>query len=340
MSKILYVTFLFLISFSKSINAQHTHIPLVTDSAQWITVEEDWKEGQGGVHTFDYFVARIDGLDTVINSKKYNCYFGELPSFYLPMKPYKTLPKTSASYIREDTVTKKVWYLRNIVSPYKEEILYDFSLKKGDTINDEDYYYFAPTRLYPYKAWVDNVDSVQWADGKWRYRWWIKSNYGGTKGPAKATIIEGMGYTTNLLEDPFSAYHSIVYSTTSISCFAEKGLWLYTTPNPWNADCDTMFAKNVDPVSIKTALNKAQNIFAYPNPVRTDGRIYITNTPKNNNSLYLIRVYSFAGNLVMEANVFSGGNIDLSKYNLHQGNYLLVAMDSENQVLRQQLLLF
>src|SRR5690606_18947705 len=170
-----HVVILLFCFFSKTIQAQHRYIPIPEDSVLWIVVDENWHESDPSnpPHTFTYEVRWFEGKDTVVNNTRYTCLYG---GGNIDMPPTYGNP-ASGFWVRQDTASKKIWrvYDKGIPPNYVpfEHLIYDFSLQVGDTFNDPSHEYFG-AYLNPHKAWIDAIDSVYWADGTWRYRWFIK----------------------------------------------------------------------------------------------------------------------------------------------------------------------
>lgn len=333
-----YLLLVLSILLNNTIFAQHQYVPIPEDSSIWISVIEDWHEGSfpPEPHTFSYSVGRTEGVDTVYNGTRYFCYYGEYTNGTMPPPPPKQYSAKVGQFVRQDTSTRKVWYLRTKFGNAPEELLYDFSLQKGDTIKDSSYYYFAPQRLYPAKAWIDDVDSIIWADGVWRYRYWIKSNYGPISNPAKAIMIEGMGYTTNFLKDPLLRYHPLINKTFELTCFGINDQWLYKENNPWNADCDTMILRNVAPVSVATLYKELEEPLLYPNPVANNGRLHINKYASISDKPLIIEAFNITGQKVISKAVKSGTFIPLSNYNLTSGQiYYFILRDEHANIIHK-----
>ena len=144
---------------------QHSFIPLPTDSLVSISLFINWHEGVPGnppPTVDDYYVSLMHGKDTIVNGKTYSALFIEYGATSMPIPPYGSVPAYFGEWIRQDTISKKVWYIRDKMFPGQEEIIYDFSLQVGDTITDPNYQYFT-TFIAPYKAWVSQIDSIYWS---------------------------------------------------------------------------------------------------------------------------------------------------------------------------------
>lgn len=323
-----YLTCLLAFTISSYCYGQHQYIPVLKDSALWLTEKEDWHEGENPPppHTFTYSAGWTDGKDTVLNGKYYDCYFGEEGGMPPSIGQYAAY---FGEWIREDTISKKIWYIRTKSHTEKEELLYDFSLQAGDTITDTNSSYFSPDRLYPYKAWIDQVDSVHWADGSWRYRWWIKSEYGPIGNTAHTMQIEGMGYINNFLDDPFLEFHPLVGYTNRVVCYAEKGQWLYEQANHWNADCDTMLAHNIT-VGIKTInSNELGKALVYPNPVMNGEELHINSYAGAANEHCELSIFNVEGQKVFCKTVIPGELVLTS--GIAPGLYFLILNNSKAQ---------
>lgn len=138
------LAFIFLLSFSpKMLKGQY--IPMVEEGKYWvylnyyISSDEDYVPVSGHAITFEG--------DTIINSITYKKVYKHLlkgghPCMYPPCwqftYPYQTESKSLISFIREDTLAKKIYNLP--IDPYGfcdtlEHLIFDFSLAIGDTVN-------------------------------------------------------------------------------------------------------------------------------------------------------------------------------------------------------------
>ncbi len=108
--------------YSSFITAQDYH-PLPTTNASW-TVDE-WDEFYGNYYNKIY---RVDG-DTVLNGKEYTKVF--------QLKGYPTIfdtVKTLHCFMRQDSVIRKIWFIRHYLGENSEKLGYDLSANIGDTI--------------------------------------------------------------------------------------------------------------------------------------------------------------------------------------------------------------
>jgi hypothetical protein len=166
------------------------YVPLPLDSAYWqVTTSGTWASGGTCLSSFT-FQYQTAG-DTIIGSKiytkilhvgPYNCMCGAGTSIY-------------EAYLRQDTLAGKVFVIQKD-STY-ENILYDFTQNKGDTVNSVliRWSYSCPSPTI-----VDSVDTVL-ISGHNRRRMHLSSPCYSAPGWC---FIEGIGSTTGLLEPIFS----------------------------------------------------------------------------------------------------------------------------------------
>lgn len=323
--------FCFLLIGSK-VKAQHPYIPIPQDSAFWISVVEDWHEGEGATqHTFSYIVNYTDGKDTLINGKWYFGYNGDIP----PLIHYGNTPIDLEDWFRQDTLTKKVWKVYDQSGP-DEYLLYDFSLQKGDTINDTTQFIF--NRWLPYKFWVADMDSVYFPDGTWRNRWFIESNFGPDWGRPAAEVvqIEGMGYTTDFEQDPLYFYEPMIGNTYQVTCFRHNSLWLYTKLNPWNADCDSLIDHNIlQGLGIQSPSKSELKLpLLYPNPVRSGGMMTLNSLAGSISEIHTVQVYNNMGILIWNTKLTPGQSFYLP--NCSPGIYYFKVENEKQKLVYQQ----
>ncbi len=108
---------------------------MIGDSGQWNVF---WFNGMDCSTT----ICKARG-DTLILGNSYK----KIKEYWMPTFNYQ-------AFVREDTATKKVWYI--LKDSTTEKILYDFSLQQGDSI----YLWFNNYSSYLKKGWY-HVDSVK-----------------------------------------------------------------------------------------------------------------------------------------------------------------------------------
>ncbi len=185
--------------------SQSTYLPLVEENKYWIM--KTFNDHEPAPQAVGGFLYAFEG-DTILNEVKYKKLFkynlaGTHPCQFPPCFefefPYRTLDKTLFGFIREDTSTKKVYYF-----PYKKNIsgsnicnsneclIYDFSLNKGDTLNN----YLVDITIGTDTILKNTVDSIFYGfsgEDQLKTNRRIMSYYG--KYPfSQCNIYEGLGY--------------------------------------------------------------------------------------------------------------------------------------------------
>ena len=114
---------------SLKLSAQ-TYYPLPTQNAYWTVYE--WDEFLGG---YDDKIYTVDG-DTLINSWNYTKVFqlNDHPTIFDTIRNLHCL-------MRQDTITKKIWFIRSYLGETTEKLGYDLSANFGDTISLPAFHY-------------------------------------------------------------------------------------------------------------------------------------------------------------------------------------------------------
>jgi len=201
------------------------YVPLIDTTRTW-NVAEIQPHG-GGTTNQEYFFGDTISIDEALYVKVKSRF------------PDKT---DLHGYMREDTVSRKVYY-RSI---YDDEstLLYDFSLEEGDTVQ----LYGDPGQKYT----VLQVDSIELLNGDFRKRWVFSLQFYHTN----AVWIEGIGNTTIYLLNPGDLDGSTI-ETVTLCCYENEEL-VYM-----NDTFDTCYLDwvNVSETDIET-------IKVYPNPTK------------------------------------------------------------------------
>ena len=138
--------FILLAVFNYNVVYSQKYQPLVEEGKYWIYF---FKGGGDNPCNFNWIVgAQIHhfGIDTLINDTIYKkvlvSRLKQGAPMSAPVLPYEITSTIVMGYIREDTLTKKVYLIPNgyFYNPCKEEIrenlFFDFSLEQGDTLNE------------------------------------------------------------------------------------------------------------------------------------------------------------------------------------------------------------
>lgn len=229
----------------------------------------------------------IDG-DTTINSTTYH----KIISPFIE----KTIP-TCTSYvnrsgykgcIRQDTTLKQVYLIPG--SNNVEEILYDFSLQVGDTLNG---YLFQSCPAIV----VISIDSIL-IDNSFRKRWWVMPTFLESD---SSSIIEGIGFSIGLFE------YSCIFidgPTTLLTCFRQNGNTLY--PN---------FSTTCDIITTNSNIPELNSTFSfYPNPFHS------TATFNSNTLKAKLKIYNTFGKIERIETIISH-SITINRNGLSDGIY-------------------
>ena len=298
------VILLFLFLFSKTIQGQY--IPMVEEGKYWIYLNyfiqlDDFLPVSGHAITFQG--------DTVINSVSYKKVFKlnlkgyhncPWPPCWQFTYPYQTESKELIAFIREDTLSKKIYNLP--LSLYEfcdttEHLIFDFSLAVGDTVNSCIYDFIGA--MYVSETPGGIVDSMGAIEIYGKNRNTIFTTgflpFGQDFAIEQLSIMEGIGLEgAGIFFNPLSTFVD----------FCEGGLY----------PCQ-LLSSNSDIESRKTI-----NIF--PNPTKD-----IVQVSTGDAMLKSIRVYSAMG--VLQNEFINTHMIDLA--NLDSGVYFLELIMDNHQ---------
>ena len=212
------------------------------DCVQWMCMPIG-AGGQANVH-FQYSVI-ING-DTTINGLTYDKLFTPFIHEILNVNCQMWMGPGYKGAVREDVSLKKVFYVPQ--SDTAEQLLYDFNMQVGDTVQG-----YLRSYLQPGFDTVISIDSVL-VGNTFRKRWYVNNSY-------FISIIEGIGSTYGLIEP--SPGTSTDFPTYDLTCYRLFDATLYP---------DTL--TNCDLITSLPSVEEGRNtIHVYPNPSR--GRLNI-----------------------------------------------------------------
>ena len=226
--------------------------------------------------------------DSVVNDTTYKKLYSSEDEFLLKWKLYGLLRETKDMKI----------YSRHLFWQ-KEELLYDFSFVKGDTLK----------LLYGEAFVVDSVSTKMWG-GKMRKHWYLNPPH------AEGDPVKPR-YSTTWIED-VGRENFFMYSTRGyigafnyFLCFYEDGEQVYHNP-----EYNTCFFTSVSGIKV---LNERYQL--YPNPV--SNKLFITTNQPNKGDLS-IELYSMKGELIRKECFDSSSNpIQINLSALKSGTYIL-----------------
>ncbi len=223
-----------------------------------------------------------------------HCPPNQSPCF-LPDVPYETESIDHISYIREDTIERKVYQLP--LSGMGEELIFDFSLSLGDSLNQElfDFITTGATGTEP----IGIVDSINVVDVFEKDRTVLYStgvrNFIGLAVVQQILLIEGIGLESHgVFLRPFS----------TLLDFCESSMF----------DCHLILSE--EKLEPKTKFNIS------PNPSKDLFHISMAEE-----SIQSIRIYSLSGQLKQE--FFNTHTLDLSDF--ANGIYFLELISKEKE---------
>ena len=123
MKKQTFITLLYLFSLLNLVKAQ-SYYPLPTQNALWTVYE--WDEYGGG---YDDKIYTVNG-DTLINALTYTKIFklNDYPTIYDTIKTLHCL-------MRQDSLAKKIWFIRYYLGETTEKLGFNLSVAIGDTVS-------------------------------------------------------------------------------------------------------------------------------------------------------------------------------------------------------------
>ena len=206
--------------------------------------------------------------------------------------------------IRQDSINRKVF----IIPPaaLTEELLYDFTMQVGDTVQGY-------IETYHARDVVESIDTVL-VGNNYRKRWKINSGY-------NIYFIEGVGSTYGLVEP--SPGTIVDAPDFSISCFRQNNITIY--PDTVSS-CELI-------TSVKPVEAQNDQLKMYPNP--SHGSITIEFDKSMN--IKEIRLTDLPGKIILEQQ--TGGRTKMEITNLQNGLYILTVIDKDNYLTNKKIII-
>ncbi len=251
----------------------------------------------------DNYCLFING-DTIINAMTYHKIFqsGYISASCPP--PGYNYYNNYEGAIRQDVLLKKVFFI--LPSNANEELLYDFNLGIGDTLQPS-------INTPPDYNYISSIDSV--LVGSQYHKRFLLNNLNDTN----YAIIEGLGST-------FGLFHKIVLpfeSGSQLNCFNNEGN-IY----PVNSSC--LF--NIGIFEINKSI---LNIKIFPNPLISESKIISDYYFKN----ATIIIYNSYGEEIRQVNNFIGQEIVIHRRKLISGVYYLKIIEDSKIISINKLLI-
>lgn len=283
---------LFCFGFTNLVNAQVSFM-FPDSNAIWSYYFQN-NHAPGSPPTYDYHTLHyaLFNEDTVINDTVYKKLFKTFDSSF-----HENFPSVSGEQIRIEG--SRVYYRpkNNPCPSINEYLLYDFSMKAGDTIN-----YFSNYGLSN-RIICESIDSVL-ISGRFHKRWLIVCpetwfwNY----------WIEGIGSDFHLLST-YQPFFSVDFDFFELLCFEQDSILIYeNTLNPdYDSNCHA--EGHWPPWGIEETKMEQTKISVVPNPVESKSIIEFENIKGNPAEVH---IFNAMGQLVK---TYNNINEELSIYN-------------------------
>ncbi|MBK7173575.1 MAG: T9SS type A sorting domain-containing protein [Bacteroidales bacterium] len=300
--KKLLILFLLIGSF-KAISQTSLYHPFPDSNATW---NFDYTQAQCMFgFGFEEYSITLSG-DTTINGtscQKLTVPFVDFSSLG-SCSPYNTPGYKGA--IREDEQQRKVYFIAP--SETTEQLLYDFNLLLGDTIQGVlSTFTFSP-------AIVESIDSVKIGE-TYRKSWNINNWYG-------ISIIEGLGSSFGLIQ-PTPGYITDA-STFVLNCFRQDGI--------------TLYPDNTIPCGLITSIpifnNCDDHCKVFPNPSKGSFTIW----QESGESLENVFIVNMPGNIVFQRSEIQSPNLTIN--GITPGIYLLQVVKDKRLQSVQKIIIY
>ena len=277
------------------VTAQQYH-PFPESNAYWTVYE--FNQIYSYWNTYIYTVKG----DTVINSKPYKKIWqlDDIPgtkdtSWYLH------------SFMRQDTIQKKVWFIRKYMNETTEKLGYDFDVQIGDTVylpafdyeNSGDSVFVVSTPLQ---------DSSLLRNGEYRKNYAFENINGSDLNPY---VLEGIGTQRT----PFpNLFYFDEFHQSEMTCHKVNGVYLYgASPHP--DECDfTLDINEIMP-------NKTVTVT--PNPCNSYVNIQL---PDNNDMEIELKIIDSFGKTILQKKVSpQNKDLRLNTTSYNNGVYIIYA---------------
>ena len=235
--------------------------------------------------------------DTTINSQTYHKLSIPFVNFYTTGTCTQRHSPGYKGAIRQDVLNKKVF----IVPPSSttEELLYDFNLTIGDTVQG-----YIASNFWANDT-VISMDSVQ-VGNDFRKRWYINFWY-------NIYLIEGIGSTYGLIE--FSPGPAIDFDSYDLDCFMQDSETLFPDTNTYCQLITT--TKDIDLLS--------NHVKVFPNPSRGSFSVEFSQP----NDIKIITMKDLFGKIIFQEEI--NGQIKVNLENIKSGTYILTILDKYNR---------
>ena len=211
--KTAYIIIIFLIA--SPLCYSQTYHPLVKEGRYWIYQFRQSEPENCGLLWVTNWEVHYFGKDTIISDNRYKPIIignlkidNEIGKVY---KPYTIINSTIAGYFREEIAEKKIYMLPtdNFFNPCDEEfefLLFDYSLKRGDSINQFVGKLIGAGYFTESYSYIDSIVEKVYIDGKLTRFFYTFGAFRpcGLVLPRVGALVEGFGFE----DGPIYGWHN------------------------------------------------------------------------------------------------------------------------------------
>ncbi len=272
------------------------------EGGKWSILKKEWETGLEDT-VFYFYLYCTDG-DTIVDGKTF---------FRVKYVNDDTCSNLYNALLREDTITKKIYYYRFDVEFEGDTLLYDFSVVEGQSLSH------CITFAHFDSSEVSSIDSI-FLDGNYRKKFNILFYVDGN---SDSTFwIEGIGAVfgpapfSGQPEDFGYGVYTPYIDKSQIICYKENLDVIYDEPY-WIYNCAA------GQISINNFVNDLLTI--YPNPCPSGQQIIISN---EGNIQYDCEIISITGKLVNRFAI--NGNYEINTSTIPTGYYYITFKSYNN----------
>ncbi|HRG28763.1 MAG TPA: T9SS type A sorting domain-containing protein [Chitinophagales bacterium] len=276
--------------------------PFLHEGGKWSILKKEWETGLEDT-VFYFYLYCTDG-DTIVDGKTF---------FRVKYVNDDTCSNLYNALLREDTITKKIYYYRFDVEFEGDTLLYDFSVVEGQSLSH------CITFAHFDSSEVSSIDSI-FLDGNYRKKFNILFYVDGN---SDSTFwIEGIGAVfgpapfSGQPEDFGYGVYTPYIDKSQIICYKENLDVIYDEPY-WIYNCAA------GQISINNFVNDLLTI--YPNPCPSGQQIIISN---EGNIQYDCEIISITGKLVNRFAI--NGNYEINTSTIPTGYYYITFKSYNN----------
>ncbi|MBL4594602.1 MAG: T9SS type A sorting domain-containing protein [Flavobacteriales bacterium] len=213
-------------------------------------------------------------------------------------------------WLREDSLNQKVYLSYDAVGTRKEDLLYDFSIQVGDSIEMKN-----PISPFLHNAGFYTVDSIimdQLQDANFYRHFYLSPSISNSVSSNNAEWIEGVG-SLSLINSPSG--RPDINDVGELSCFFKNSILFYS-----NLDSISNCAPTIVSSSDEKTIDK---IKLYPTIVENECHITGIEFMKD------INIYNIHGKKIKQISIHNKTHISFSLENLQSGLYFVILTDTQ-----------